>query len=552
MAELFIRNEGSGQSWQVWPNPEPLDPGTVCETGSYLFELRAAEAASAADLLIDDIKLEALRTRSAEVAVWRWRPGFHAGVVQAELRIPGSVPRLFELETDPDIRKLTRDDFDTMVREILADTFALFSLSSFRKGIARGTGGDRPPAIARLEFLRSRMRALEEAVSAIALNPRRQLMAEDVAVPYHRALRATAPEILRSFRSGNVRKEHESSTRLPRLLRGHLPAKIIIRRPRSSGDTVEHRQIVGALAAWSAWLSAVADTLQRAVPKAELPDRSTLSTWSSRCRVLSRRLDRLKSASVFAEVSQPSPLSLTAVFRNDPHYRRFYQIARDLNLGLAAIFGDFLNMPIARTYDLYELWCFLRLVRAAVERWGEEGIDVGSLFSTQATGSVTIASGSAAVTVGDRWELIFQRQFREFWMSNDRRGSFSRTMTPDIVLARKREKTEKKPRLIILDAKYRVEQGLNDSLSSIHMYRDALVQDVPSGNPEGIVAAAYLLTPYIPELVESYQQTAMPSRLFHPFYRSSYRFGAAMLRPGMPMPEIIAALDAIIADSQLS
>ena len=100
---------------------------------------------------------------------------------------PAQSPRRFEVITDPDMRKLTRDDFDGMVREILDDTFALFSLSSFRKGVARGSG-NRPPAIARLEFLRSRVEELERAVAAIARTPRRMLTAEETrtAVPSRR------------------------------------------------------------------------------------------------------------------------------------------------------------------------------------------------------------------------------------------------------------------------------------------------------------------------------------------------------------------------------
>ena len=94
--------------------------------------------------------------------------------------------------TDPDLRKLTRADFDSMVREILEDTSALFSLSSFRRGIARGSGR-RPPAIARLEFLRSRINELQRVVGAIVRNPRHRLTAEEVSVPYHRATRVTVP-----------------------------------------------------------------------------------------------------------------------------------------------------------------------------------------------------------------------------------------------------------------------------------------------------------------------------------------------------------------------
>ena len=149
MATLLMHSEATGAVWQVWPEPEAVAPGAIQETGSYLFELRGAGAA-AADLLIDDVALEALRTPGPDTARWRWLPGFHAGTVEAELRLPGAASRRFEVVTDPDLRKLTRHDFDSMVREILEDTFALFSLSSFRKGIARGAGR-RPPAIARLD-----------------------------------------------------------------------------------------------------------------------------------------------------------------------------------------------------------------------------------------------------------------------------------------------------------------------------------------------------------------------------------------------------------------
>jgi hypothetical protein len=69
-----------------------------------------------------------------------------------------------------------------MVRDILSDTFALFSLSGFRKGIARGAG-TRPPPIARLEFLRSRIDQLEEIVGVIVRNPRRRLSGEDILLP---------------------------------------------------------------------------------------------------------------------------------------------------------------------------------------------------------------------------------------------------------------------------------------------------------------------------------------------------------------------------------
>lgn len=185
--------EATGVAWRVWPAAEPIAPGAVHEAGSYLFELCGSTEAPAADLLIDDVALEALQSPTPDAARWRWSPGFHAGTVEAELRVPGVPAKRFEIVTDPDRRKLTRDDFDGMVREILSDTFALFSLRGFRNAVAHGTG-TRPPPIARLEFLRSRIDELEPITAGIVRNPRRRLAAEEAVLPYHRASRATGPE----------------------------------------------------------------------------------------------------------------------------------------------------------------------------------------------------------------------------------------------------------------------------------------------------------------------------------------------------------------------
>jgi hypothetical protein len=145
--------------------------------------------------------------------------------------------------------------------------------------------------------------------------------------------------------------------------------------------------------------------------------------------------------------------------------------------------------------------------------------------------------------------LCFQKQYREFWTEPERRGSYSRTMTPDVVAVHEPIATGEASRLIVLDAKYRINEGLNDALSSIHTYRDALVQEADSGAVEGIVTAAYLLTPHVPVLGSGYRDTAMPGRLFHPGYRAGFRFGAVTLRPGMTSSEIAAALRLVVADA---
>lgn len=548
MSALSIRRESDGKTWQVWPEQEPISPGAVREGASYLFVLEACEHAQDADLLIDDIPVEALRSRTTDTALWRWTPGFHAGIIEAQLRIPGTGPRTFEIVTDPDIRKLTRDDFDVMVREILEDTLALFSLSAFRKGIAKQRG-NQPPPLARLEYLRSRANIIVHTLNLIARSPRHYLQSDEVTLPAHRAKHATGPEIIRSFRSGKVLTETGTPSRLPPTLGGRLPAQIRMRQRRNSVDLPEHRQIKACLISWAAWLGNIAETLTKLERNGDTEMRGTAVQWAARIRRLARRLHSAANEGFMKEVSDGiASLHMTSLFRNDPIYQRFYRLWQEMNLGLAAVFGDFLQMPLARTYELYELWCFLRLLRAAVQEYGPDGANVNPLFISEAGGAVTIAAGAVSIAVGTDKILCFQRQYREYWTEADGQGSFNRTMVPDLVLAG-HNFTSPEKQVIVMDAKYRVDTGLNDALSTIHTYRDALVQEASGGKIEGIVTAAYLLTPYIPELNQDFRKTSVPGRLFHPGYREKFRFGAVTLRPGMSSDELRSSLKDIVADA---
>ncbi|WP_409020534.1 DUF2357 domain-containing protein [Brevundimonas vesicularis] len=540
---LAIRDEASGAVWPVWPE---AGAGPVLqETGRYVFELSDCPDAQDADLLIDGAALEALRSKTPGMARWRWTPGFHAGSVEAELRLPGRAGRRIEIVTDPDLRKLTRSDFDIMVREILEDTFALFSLSSFRIGVGRGTGA-RPPAIARLEFLRSRVEELEKVLADISRRPRRVLQAEDHILPYHQARGASGPEILKSLHTGRVLRETAGPSRLPAPLKGFLPARVRMRRRRSSMDISEHRQMAACLRSWASWLSAAANQLAKAARPQDPEDQA--GRWASRCRGLARRLNVLTTAEPFRDAgAAPASLTLSPVFRNDPAYSRFFRLWQDMNLGITSVFGDFLNLPLARTYELYELWCFLRLLRASAGVFGDDALDLASLFVADAAGGVTLASGAVTLPVGEGWSLCFQRRYREFWIEPDGQGSYSRIMTPDIVLVRPAAAGGPAGRLIVLDAKYRIEDGLNDAISSIHTYRDALVQGVDGA--ESAVTAAYLLAPHVPRLLGDYKATPMPGRLFHPEYRGGFRFGAVSLRPGMTAEAMADALREMVRDA---
>lgn len=542
MSQLRVRNVVSpGDGWRIWPEAELIPPGALVEASDCLFELSGTADASDADLFIDDVPLEALRTRDATTARWRWSPGFHAGMVECQLRI-GDRRARFEVLLDPAEHKLTRDAFDAMVREILEDSFALFSLSAFQKSVARGDGR-RPPPLARLQFLRSRIMEIIRTVKAIDAAPRRELRAEERAVTLHQAAGATGAEILKSFRSGRVVAVHQATPLHPGLA-GRLPERIVKRVRRSSLDRPEHREMKACLRLWSAWLTSAATALS-AIPK----ENAASHGWPRRLSRLAQSLDGLTALPLFDGVGEAKPrVTGSALWQGDPRYRQFQRLWRDMSLGIASLFGDFLDMPLARTFDLYELWCFLRLLRAATDRAKAGAADLRTLFIADSSG-LTIAANAISVPIdGTGLTLCFQRRYREYWREAHGVGSFSRDMQPDIVIEQRLKDQDEPLRLIVIDAKYRIGGGLNDALSSAHMYRDAIVRGDDT-SIEGAVTAAYLLSPDAPFLATEWRQTRLPGRLFHPDYRRHFRFGAVTLQPGMAMSDIHTALDAMIADA---
>ena len=307
-------------------------------------------------------------------------------------------------------------------------------------------------------------------MATIGRAPRRLLKGEEVSVPYHRARGVRGPEILKSMRGGRLLRETVACHHdFPATLQGYLPQQIRLNRRRGSLDIPEHRQMGACLRAWTDWLGGAADVLASIAPADDQELRNGALLWSKRCQALSRRVAALAAAAPFTEAGEaPARLVLSALFRDDPAYRRFYRLWQDMNLGIAAIFGDFLTLPLARTFELYELWCFLRLVRAAAEAFGPEGLEVQDLFLSDARGGVTMAAGAVTVAGGQQLEALFPETVPRV-LGREGRPGFLQSHN-DARCGRGVRRAESARRLIVLDAKYRIDEGLNDALSSIHTY----------------------------------------------------------------------------------
>jgi len=184
------------------------------------------------------------------------------------------------------------------------------------------------------------------------------------------------------------------------------------------------------------------------------------------------------------------------------------------------------------------------MCRAAAERYGVD-VNLSNFFNTdRAKLGIGKLVDTPTLALQANIQLRFKRQYREFWRDAQNTGSLSRTMIPDISI----EQSQPNPIIIVLDAKYRIGSQLNDALSSIHMYRDAIVRDAEP-NTDKIVVAAYLVTPHLPTLIGDWKDSEMPARLFYPAYRQRFRFGAVTLRPGGGQSDAADALELAVSDA---
>lgn len=532
-----------GDAYALLPDADPIPPGAVTESSDVTFHLIGDEIdVFNVGLAVDGVGLDRIAVSRTHV-LWRWSIGFHAGTVELTLSGVTPSPIVIEVLTDPNVAKLTRSQFGRMVGDILSDTLALAALSGHRVGIARG---DRPLGLARFEFLRQCFDRIEAAVVEINRAPWLRLERKELTVPLGRAGGVGSLAFTRASRSSrrlanqDLARLTPTAHRLAVRLNNHLPQTIRKTSGRFDNRRREHSDMLMVLGIWRTFLQKVGTHLENASSGAEEGKR--LTVLGRHARQMRRRVERMMRLPLFEGVSpSSSAVNPSHLFQRVPAYRRFYRAYRDFLAGLADVTGEFVNVPLQRTFDLYEIWCFLRLARAAALHAGAEAQWRDAIVERTTRDELVLRLKGKPMKFG-AFTLVFQPYYQEVWRTNGPMvGSFSRPMQPDIAIeALPSAETGPRP-VVVLDAKYRVEHGLNDAVTSIHTYRDALVEQFEVGllhSHRRTVEAAFLLTPQLPVGDESsWRLESPPTVFFREAYREAFRFGAVTLRPGVTVEQ---------------
>lgn len=542
----------NGRRFQIHPEYQPIPPGLLHENSTAYFRLDGSGFDPfSVNLRVDGVELESSPKSSSSVR-WKWEIGFHAGIAQVELE--GLLPRTLKMEvlSDPQVAKLTRGEYQSMVGDILTDTLALIGLAGHRAGIARG---ESLLEIARFEYLRKVLSLIERSIQEVNKSPWAKLHRMDRTVPLGRSTGLSSRQLIRAVGlPGNVRKvdaRHlsDAGKRLASSLKGHLPLVVPQTHGRLDTRLREHADILSALLLWKSFLNGV----RVAVEKTEKADRrdprlEAVKLTSSR---MYRSLTALIDLPVFDGVSATrGMIKPSHLYTRVPAYRSFYKAYRGFLAGLSDIHGDFLNLPLKQTFDLYELWCFLRLAHAAALDSGKAE-DWKQAFTERASGGgLTISLEGKPLKFG-AFSLVFQPLYREVWKTDGPRiGSYSRLMQPDIALTTSGYESRSEKPIVVLDAKYRVEAEMNDAIAAMHTYRDALVELAEESGKlarRPPIRAAFILTPYLPhEESENWRRDRTPEVFFREGYQTAFKFGAITMRPGITIPEVTDILRVVL------
>ena len=309
-----------------------------------------------------------------------------------------------------------------------------------------------------------------------------------------------------------------------------LPRKVNEAKRGITFDTLENRYIKFLLLDTLRKLQRIASVDRTGDEDADLTaEQSFFKAFRPEATTMLRQIQVVLRASCFQGIHAKLPPSLfSAVLQRHPAYSAFIRSATLLNSGLSFDGGPF-QIGVKNVAQLYEYWCFLRLVRLFKENFLLEQQSIIQLRHLRLV--VVLAKGKEAAInfrdskSGKMLSLIYERMFNRLPTISQK---------PDNVIQLVSEE-----RLHILDAKYRLSYDTDyennyggsgptvEDINTMHRYRDAISIPHPFSENDfkrGIVKSAAVLFPYSNE--KDYSG--------HKFFKSLYsvQIGGLPFLPG--------------------
>lgn len=390
----------------------------------------------------------------------------------------------FETYIYPDDRKLTEEQFDWMIEEILEEANSCFQISGLQTNV-NASERTRDISWTQWLYIENSFYQLKKFFSKIEMQPFRRLEKFPVMMKREKV-------------------QHSGDVTLRWLdLRGYgedIPSNVQNVKTLETINLYENQVLKQQLKG-----------LYRILRKYEMVEDEAVARKSARYKAIVQRW--LNSPFMKEITENQGHFSITQKFRKHPVYRLWYQWFERLYKHDREGIGFDYPISLKDTFQLYEMWCFMKIVKIL----REDGFiqDTSGLFRTTKNGLfLDLAENKESqIKLQGGMSLYYQRTYQ---YNSKTYHTYTQKMIPDIVI-------EGEKGIIVFDPKYRVPYNLGTALGEMHKYRDGIIH---RDTGERAVHEVYILTPTREELVDG-------MRYFHSDFHEMYSMGAIQAVPGV-------------------
>jgi Domain of unknown function (DUF2357)/PD-(D/E)XK nuclease superfamily len=442
-------------------------------------------------ILLNDVPADGLVRGNS--TIFPFEMDFYAGDLRIGAVRGRRVIASADIDVDPDVAKLTRNEYAAMVSDVARATSALYRLGQVTLPASADAAGVRADVVT-LDLVRSNFETFERSVSRIADQPVRYLRSTSVTIDTMQARRVTDRTIITALRSGRSRSALAAETRAAptfvAALGGRWIPTIQEARRTESVDGYENRAVLGFVRWLDGTLASLATRLANGVSEEIHP--GTIALWTDRLVRWRIKLHSLARRGVFADLIPEPTLRATSVFRMHPDYASAFAAMSRMKAGLGTGSATSPSVPIDRTFQLYEMWCYINFLLAAAERFPAITPMLGDILNgvrvPNAVGTFLAQGELAEIPLTTELRLTYQRRVTP---NGARDGS--RTLLveaiPDITVTRL-DGTGRCVAMVVLDPKYRTGASLMNGVRDLHVYRDAILDAKGNRLIRGAVALA--------------------------------------------------------------
>lgn len=196
-----------------------------------------------------------------------------------------------------------------------------------------------------------------------------------------------------------------------------------------------------------------------------------------------QRVKRWLNRTFFKHVADRVPTQMiTQLLRKHPTYRSVNSWFENLYLFGNLKIGFETLIPLKQTFELYEMWCFMNIVKQLRER--QLVIDTSNLFKQKKNQLFLDLSSNheSRIQMKSGQALYFQRNYRA---NSKEYFTITHAMIPDIVI-------EDDSTIWVFDPKYRVAGNLPMAIGEMHKYKDGIFSRSTRNRS---VEGAFIITP---------------------------------------------------------